>query len=203
MIIFVDDCGICAKHANLIDQLIEELEAEGFKLTRESTFAEFLGIQYNQIDSDHVHLTQKGLIKKILEAMQLESCKPKKIPAAKETLGIDPEGALISESWSYPSIIGMLLYLSTDTRPDIAFAVSQVAHFTHNPKQSHGKLFASCFSSVFLLSGSNMILLGFLHFFKYQNILYKASRCRTLGKHARYRCLYVREYTYQLQIPTS
>ena len=137
MIIFVDDCGICAKHAKLIDQLIEELESEGFKLTRESTFAEFLGIQYNQIDSDHVHLTQKGLIKKILEAMQLESCKPNKIPAAKETLGIDPEGALISESWSYPSIIGMLLYLSTNTRPDIAFAVSQVARFTHNPKQSH------------------------------------------------------------------
>jgi hypothetical protein len=34
MIIFVDDCGICAKHAKLIDQLIEELETEGFKLTR-------------------------------------------------------------------------------------------------------------------------------------------------------------------------
>jgi len=40
--------------------------------------------------------------------------------------------------WNYPSVIGMLLYLSTNTRPDIAFAVSQVARFTHNPKLSHG-----------------------------------------------------------------
>ena len=31
----------------------------------------------------------------------------------------------------------MLLYLSMNTRPDIAFAVSQVAQFTSNPKQSH------------------------------------------------------------------
>ena len=31
----------------------------------------------------------------------------------------------------------MLFYLSTNTRPDIAFAVSQFAQFTSNPKQYH------------------------------------------------------------------
>ena len=45
----------------------------------------------------------------------------------------------MSEKWSYPSIVGMLLHLSTNTRPDISFAVSQVAHFNHNPKQSHAQ----------------------------------------------------------------
>ena len=34
-------------------------------------------------------------------------------------------------------IVGMLLYLSTNTCPDISFTVSQVACFNHNPKQSH------------------------------------------------------------------
>ena len=43
----------------------------------------------------------------------------------------------MKESWSYPSVVGMLLYLCSNTRPDISFAVSQVARFTHAPKQSH------------------------------------------------------------------
>jgi hypothetical protein len=52
-------------------------------------------------------------------------------------LGSDPDGAPIKEKWNYASLVGMLLYLSTNTRPDIAYTVSQVAQFTSNPKQSH------------------------------------------------------------------
>ena len=33
----------------------------------------------------------------------------------------------------------MLLYLSSNTRPDIQFAVHQCARFSHNPKKSHGQ----------------------------------------------------------------
>ena len=40
-------------------------------------------------------------------------------------------------TFNYRSIVGMLLYLSRNTRPDIAYAVSQVARFTHNPKKTH------------------------------------------------------------------
>ena len=41
----------------------------------------------------------------------------------------------MDEAWNYRSIVGMLLYLSTNTRPDITFAVSQVARFSHSPKK--------------------------------------------------------------------
>ena len=43
-------------------------------------------------------------------------------------------------SWaniSYASVIEMMLYLASNTRPDISFAVHQCARFTHNIKVSH------------------------------------------------------------------
>ena len=43
------------------------------------------------------------------------------------------------ERWSYASVVGMLLYLVSNSRPDIAFAVHQCAQFTHCTKRSHKK----------------------------------------------------------------
>ena len=136
LICFVDDCGLCFKDASVLDEFIQFMTNENFKLTKEETFAEFLGIQYKKVNSN-IHLTQEGLISKIINATGLSECKPNRVPSASEPLGINPDGEPMSETWDYASVVGMLLYLSTNTRPDIAFAVSQVARFTHSPKQSH------------------------------------------------------------------
>ena len=40
---------------------------------------------------------------------------------------------------SCASIIGMMLYLASNTRPDISFAVHQCTHFIHNTNASHEK----------------------------------------------------------------
>jgi hypothetical protein len=62
-------------------------------------------------------MTQMGLIKKIIATTKIENYNPNWVPATKEALGIDPEGEPMEETWSYPSIIRMLLYLLTNTRP--------------------------------------------------------------------------------------
>ena len=70
--------------------------------------------------------------------MGLEEANGKSTPAASSApLGTDGSGKMMAESWNYASVIGMLMYLASNSRPDIQFAVHQCARFTHAPKQSH------------------------------------------------------------------
>jgi hypothetical protein len=109
-------------------------------LTVEGSFAKYLGIQFKPINkSGSVMMTQTGLIDKIINTAGMTDCNPNTTPATREALAKDPDGPDMTESWNYRSIVGMMLYLSVNTRPDITFAVSQVARFSHQPKQSHAK----------------------------------------------------------------
>jgi len=138
IVLYVDDAGLAARNADDIDELINRLRKRGFELQREKTFSEYLGIKFeHNAQSGTITMTQKGLINKIIASTGMESCNPNWVLAARLALGTDPDGEPMTKSWSYPSIVGMLLYLATNTRPNIAFAVSQVARFNHSPRKSH------------------------------------------------------------------
>jgi hypothetical protein len=139
IVLYTDDAGIAAPEVKYIDEFITCLEMKGFTLTRnEGTFSEVLCMKFTENkDAGTITLTQKGLIKKIISATNMENCNPNWTPAATSALGMDPDSELMTEEWSYPSIVGMLLYLSTNTRPDIAFTVSQVERLGYSPKQFH------------------------------------------------------------------
>ena len=140
MIIFlyVDDCRVAAPNQKDIDDFMEWLNKAGFELTQDGDFVEYLGIKFNVNSQDNtITMTQPGLIQKVIEATGMSDCNPNCTPAAQVCLGSDVDGPPMKEKWSYPLLVGMLLYLSTNTRVDIVYVVSQVAHFGTNPKQSH------------------------------------------------------------------
>ena len=41
------------------------------------------------------------------------------------------------ETWDYASVVGMMMYVSSNTRPDIQFAVHQFARFVQRPMKAH------------------------------------------------------------------
>ena len=139
-ILYVDDLGLAFSSEAVLEDMLVTLKSLGFEYTRKGTFSEFLGIQFSyDRQKKRVTMTQGGLIEKILDCKGMGACKPNNMPTSQIALGDDENGKRMTERWNYSSVVGMLLYLSTHTRPDICFAVSQIARFTHNPKQSHAK----------------------------------------------------------------
>ena len=67
----------------------------------------------------------------------MEDSNSTRTPALTTPLGTDKDGKDFEEKWNYPTVIGMLMFLANNSRPDIAFAVHQCARFTHAPKESH------------------------------------------------------------------
>jgi hypothetical protein len=82
-------------------------------------------------------LNESGLIDKVLCTVGMIDSKIKCTPASSMPLGTDAKGPALRNDYDSARVIGMLLYLSSNSRPDIQFAVHQCAQFTHNPKQSH------------------------------------------------------------------
>jgi hypothetical protein len=82
-------------------------------------------------------MAQVGLIKRIIAALGVEHECIVHTQASPDPLVKDAEGDPPDGKFSYPSVIGMLGYLYSNSRPVITYAVSPVARFTHFPKRSH------------------------------------------------------------------
>lgn len=139
-IIYVDDLLFWSPKEEYIYELGRKLRDEGVELEEEGDAAGFLGVQLRRDDSTgQLHMTQEGLIKRIIEALglELDLSNAKRTPAERRPLVRDLEGDPPQESFNYASVVGMLLYLAGHTRPDLTTSVSQVARFMFAPKRSH------------------------------------------------------------------
>eukprot|EP00957_Ditylum_brightwellii_P173171 13183040-Ditylum_brightwellii.AAC.1 len=83
----------------------------------------FPGIEIMPNSDDAFKLTQSGLIDKVLASTGMEDCNPVKVPThASGPLGPDPQGKdpQPQKMWKYASVVGMLMYLASNSRPDTA-----------------------------------------------------------------------------------
>ncbi len=129
-LVYVDDCLFFAKDKDMITKTIEDLQEANMDL---------LGVLMTKNEDGSVTLTQTGLISRILLALGLTNSNGTRTPAPKAPLPRDVDGEPFSEDYNYASVVGMMMYLACNSRPDIAFAVNQCARHTHHPTALHGK----------------------------------------------------------------
>ncbi len=124
-----------------INESAIQLHDLGVDLEQEDDAAGFLGVMLERDpETSLLEMKQTGLIKRIIEALGLEDgAKGKFTPSKSKPLVKDVNGDLASGafSFSYSSVVSMLLYLSGHTRPDITFAVNCCACYMFCPKHSH------------------------------------------------------------------
>ena len=82
------------------------------ELEEENDVAGFLGVHINKKEDGSIELLQTGLIERIIRALNLEDRPGKSTPAEFGALDKDIGGEERNGTFSYPSVIGMLLYLS-------------------------------------------------------------------------------------------
>eukprot|EP00957_Ditylum_brightwellii_P000621 48476-Ditylum_brightwellii.AAC.1 len=131
-ICYVDDRLLFAKDSKDIDAVLKSLKEDGdkynWKMAEGDSVEEFLGIKVNYLGGGTYKLTQGGLINKTLKTMNMENCNPAVAPTSgPKPLGPDPhcKDVQLQYKWSYASVIRMMMYLASNSRLEITFAVSQ------------------------------------------------------------------------------
>lgn len=135
---YVDDIQIAAQKLISV-QTIKKAILSKFpgKDTGESKYFLQMTIQRDR-PARTIHLKQQRHIEKLIEQHGLKDAWPISIPMILNVHN-DPPGPVITDVAAisqYKSIVGALLHIANNTRPDIAFAVSFLARFTAQPTGS-------------------------------------------------------------------
>ena len=97
-----------------------------------------LGIAVTQDENGH-HLSHERDAEETLRQFQFSSCHPCSTPLSPGTKLRKESRALLSQHDSalYRSIVGSIMYLMLDTRPDLPYAVGAVSQFSSAPSVDH------------------------------------------------------------------
>jgi hypothetical protein len=96
-------------------------------LEEETDVAGFLGVHIECRNNGSIKLTQKGLIQRIITALNIDHLPQKQTPSKLGVLLADKAGNLANGTYSYASVIGILGYLAPNSCPqaELIFVVLQ------------------------------------------------------------------------------
>ena len=103
----------------------------------------FLGMVVMQDDNKRsVWIGQPAYTENLKKKFRMQDCKPFNTPldTSSKVVYAMEQGECIDQS-QYQSAIGSLMYFSVSTRPDIAYAVGNLARFSSKPTKEHWTAF--------------------------------------------------------------
>ncbi|RVW22108.1 Retrovirus-related Pol polyprotein from transposon RE1 [Vitis vinifera] len=134
LIVYVDDMVVTGNDPEERKTLQNYLSRE-FEMKDLGPLKYFLGIEVSR-SSEGIFLSQRKYVLDLLQETGMSGCQPVNTPI-EEGLKLCVEPNQVStDKGRYQRLVGRLMYLA-HTRPDLAYALSVVSQYMHNPGEQH------------------------------------------------------------------
>ena len=132
--LYVDDMLILGSNLNVVNSTKEFLSSK-FEMKDLGEVDVILGVRVVK-NSNGISLSQSHYVEKVLKKFGHFDVLPAKTPYDPALHLCKNLGESVSQD-EYARIIGSVMFLMNSTRPDIAYAVSRLSRYTHNPGNDH------------------------------------------------------------------
>jgi len=136
--VHVDDMTVAINPMSLAWENIDAELRKRFKMTGGGSPTAGLGMEIKRT-AKGIHLSSPGYIERLLETWGMAGANPNRTPLPTGCIPVKEGTALSGDENQalYQSLVGSLIWLSSTTRPDLAYATSVLGGFNGNPKQEH------------------------------------------------------------------
>ncbi|KAG3063695.1 hypothetical protein PI124_g22600 [Phytophthora idaei] len=143
VLLYVDDIICATKDEEFKKKMFSQLN-EDYGIKDQGILNTYLGVQVEHGDGS-MKIHQAQYCEQILEKFGFDEARPSRIPMETNlrltvndtdtaTRKHEPANG---KAFPYRELVGSLMYLSTCTRPDLAFAVEQLSRYVQCPTQQH------------------------------------------------------------------
>jgi hypothetical protein len=145
VVTFVDDLCTTSSSEKGIQDLFEGLK-KTFKIRDEGPLEAFLGCKIQRNRLGHIHLSQPDKCRKaaIAAGVDMETRKAVKVPSKGALTKPDTpredmseEDQRVVDSIDYRAFVGLALHIYVFSRPDIGYAINQLASHSNDPRRVH------------------------------------------------------------------
>lgn len=125
---------MASNSSDMMNELQSKMNDE-FELKDLGEIKHFLGIEVLKDDKGNFMISQERYIKEVVKNSGIDDAKESKYPL---DLGYDKVvcGEKLGENDEYQKLIGILLYIATNTRPDISASVAILSQKNKNPSRT-------------------------------------------------------------------
>ena len=139
-IVYVDDGIFVGSDDAKITSLIKQLGQAGLDVEDQGDPADYVGVSIKRSSDGNIHLNQRALIDNIIADCNLSGVYTKPVPdKSSQILHHFHNSPDFDLNFGYRSIVGKFNYLAQNNRPDIMYAIHQIAKYSYCTKHEHGE----------------------------------------------------------------